>query len=99
MVKGYLGETCAEVIRDIVGAQHPLSFAELFGMVTARGSWSANTIYRQAMKWIINLPPAYLEWPASDPRFLFLRPDGLFEPYEERKHGVFRQGTRIDVVS
>ena len=96
--KGYRGETCPEVLQEIVGAHQPLIFSDLLSMVRRRGTWSDNTIYRQAMKWTINLPPAYLEWPASKRRFLFLRPDGLFELYDEAKHGAFRGGTRIDAL-
>ena len=99
MGKGYHGETCPVVIREIVSAHQPMMFTDLFSMVSRRGTWSANTIYRQAMKWTINLSPAHLEWPARQPRFLFLRPDGLFELYDEEKHGVFRGGTRIDALS
>ena len=99
MGKGYKNETCPEVIHEIVSAQQPLKFTDLFSMVTRRGTWSTNTIYRQSMKWIVNLPPAYLEWPANQPRFLFLRPDGLFELYDEEKHGVFRAGTRLAGLS
>ena len=99
MAKGYHGETCPEVIHEIVAANQPVMFPDLLSMVSERGTWSANTIYRQTMKWTINLPPAYLEWPTSQSRFLFLRPDGLFELYDEEKHGLFRKGTRIDALS
>jgi hypothetical protein len=98
MGKGYHDETCPEVMLEIVRTHQPLKFADLFDMVSRRGTWSPNTICRQAMKWTINLAPAYLEWPASQPRFLFLRPDGLFELYDEQAHGVFHRGTRIDVL-
>jgi hypothetical protein len=98
LVKGYKGESCPEVMREIISAHQPLTFTDLFRMVSERGSWSDNTIYRQTMKWTVNLPPAYLEWPASRPRFLFVRPDGLFELYDGEEHGIFRAGTRVDAL-
>lgn len=99
MSKGYRGETCGEVIYEVVASSQPTQFSAIFEMTEARGTWGDHTIYRQLMKWIVNLPPAYREWPVSRRRFLFLRQDGLFELYSEGKHGVFREGTRIDVIS
>jgi hypothetical protein len=49
------------------------------------------------MQWIVNLPPAYCHWSIKAGKLLFLRPDGRYELYGPRVHGVFDRGTRVDV--
>lgn len=98
MAKGYRGQTCAEAIYDVVASHEPVGFPAIFDAVSGQGPWARHTIYQQLMKWIVNLPPAHYQWPSSRARFLFLRPDGLYELHNEAKHGVFVEGTRIDVV-
>ncbi len=97
MGKGRGGETCAEVIREVVAAREPAFYSDVFEIVNNRGTWATDTIHQQMMQWIVNLPPAYHHWSVKTKRFLFLRPDGLYELYKPSVHGTFDRGTRVDV--
>jgi hypothetical protein len=97
MGKGYNGETCAEAIRQVVAVSEPAWYGDVFEKVRCRGTWADDTIHQQMMQWTVNLPPAYLHWPRSSEKFLFLRSDGLYELYRPRAHGVFDRGRRVDV--
>lgn len=95
MVKGYDGQTCAEAIYEVVAPNQPARFEEVFDSVSRKGAWRPDTIYQHMMLLVVNLPPAYHHWRTAPERFLFLRPDGLYELYDEAKHGVFQDGTRV----
>jgi len=97
MGKGHRGETCAEAIREVVAALEPAAYADVFDSVRRRGTWATDTIHQQMMQWIVNLPPAHYHWEGSSQRFLFLRPDGLYELHRPRVHGIFDRGTRVDL--
>lgn len=96
MRKGYKGETCAQVIREVIASREPAFYPDVFEGVRSRGSWATDTIHQQMMQWIVNLPPAYCHWSVKVKKFLFLRPDGRYELYRPRVHGIFDRGTRVD---
>jgi len=96
MVKGHRGQTCAEAIYEVVESDQPAPFEEILEKVRLEGEWTVDTVCQQAMQFVINMPPAYHHWDHKRDRFLFLRPDGLFELYDESKHGVFDEGTRVE---
>ena len=83
--KGQTGQPCAQALRDSIEPGEVVSFADLFERVKAKGSWSGDTISLHLMSCVVNLPPARRRWPYSKP-FLFLRADGQYELWEERKH-------------
>lgn len=95
MAKGYRGQSCADAIYEVVASHEPAHFEEVFDEVSSLGEWTPDTIHQHMMQLVVNLPPAYRRWPSRPDRFLFLRPDGLYELYDEAKHGVFDEGTRI----
>lgn len=96
MVKGYKGQSCAHAIYEVVASDQPARFEEAFEKVSLLGAWTPDTIHQHMMQLVVNLPPAYRRWPGRRDRFLFLRPDGLYEIYDDTKHGVFEEGTRIE---
>ncbi len=83
--KGYNGESCDEVMREVISADEVISCSELYDRVKSRGEWSDDTIWQHFMARTINLVPARHRWNASK-QFLFLRPDGRYELHDERKH-------------
>jgi hypothetical protein len=97
MGKGHNGETCAEVIREVVGALEPAAYTDIFESVRDRGTWATDTIHQQMMQWMVNLPPVYYHWEGTLRRFLFLRPDGRYELHRLRTHGTFDRGARVDM--
>jgi hypothetical protein len=85
VVKGYKGQSCADGIRSCFAGRETLSASDLFQTVRAQGDWADETIWQHLMSLVVNLPPARKHWPGSQP-FLFLRPDGQYEIYEEGRH-------------
>ena len=85
MPKGHGGQTCAEAIRASFAPGEVVSWSELSRRVKKLGSWRDETIWQHQMSLIVNLPPARRHWANSRP-FLFLRGDGQYEIYDERKH-------------
>ena len=83
--KGQKGESCAQALRDSLEFGEVVSFTDLFDRVKAKGSWSDDTISLHLMACVANLPPARRRWPSTNP-FLFLRPDGRYELWEEINH-------------
>lgn len=96
MAKGYRGQSCGDAIYEVVASEQPTRFDEVFDKVRLLGAWKPDTIYQHLMLLVVNLPPAYHHWPTARERFLFLRPDGLYELYDQAKHGVFDEGTRVE---
>ena len=96
MPKGYRGQTCADAIYEVVVSHQPARFEEVFDKVRLLGAWTPDTIHQHMMQLVVNLPPAYRRWRSVPERFLFLRPDGLYELHDESKHGVFEEGTRVE---
>ena len=85
MTKGRQGQSCAEAVRAcFVGVAGPLSYSQIFAQVKQQGSWKETTIWRHLMSLVVNLVPARYEW--TNDKFLFLRPDGQYEIYDETKH-------------
>jgi len=85
MPKGKEGQTCAEAIRDCFKKfREPLSFSQIFKEVKQQGEWKDTTIWRHLMSTVVNLVPARYEW--ANEKFLFLRPDGRYELYDQQKH-------------
>lgn len=85
MAKGYKGESCAEAVRACFGVGDVLRFSELVERVRKRGSWKPTAIWLHLMALVVNLPPARHHFPRVEP-FLFLRPDGQYEIYDQAKH-------------
>ena len=85
MPKGHTGQTCAEAIKASFAPGEVVSSAELFRRVKKLGSWNDETVWQHQMSLIVNLPPARWHWVNSRP-FLFLRPDGRYEIYDDHKH-------------
>ena len=85
MAKGHNGETCGEVVREILSSSQPLPFSEIHKQIQERGPWKDETIWQHLMSLVVNLPPARYHWKSTKP-FLFLRPDGQYEIYSEAKH-------------
>lgn len=83
--KGHKGESCDEVIREIIAADEVVSCSDLFERVKFRGEWTDDTIWLHFIARTVNCVPARYRWPKRK-RFLFLRPDGQYERYDERKH-------------
>ena len=83
--KGYKGESCDEVIRESIAADEVVSCSTLYQRVKSRGEWSDDTIWLHIIARTVNCVPARYRWPARH-QFLFLRPDGRYEVYDERKH-------------
>jgi hypothetical protein len=85
MAKGYHGETCSDAIRAQFADCDILATSEIVPRVKACGAWTDETIHRHLIAKIVNLPPAHR--PGQKPKpFLFLRPDGRFEMYDDRRH-------------
>lgn len=82
---GYNGESCAEAIREVIGAAKTMRASEFFERVRKRGPWKDETIWQHLMSLVVNLPPARYHWKTSKP-FLFIRPDGQYELYDEAIH-------------
>jgi hypothetical protein len=85
MPKGHSGQTCGEAIRTSIGPNEIVSASSLFDRAKKLGAWRDETIWQHLVSLVVNLPPARQHWPSTDP-FLFLRPDGRYELYDERKH-------------
>jgi hypothetical protein len=85
MAKGYMGQTCAEAIREVFKDADPRKFTEILHEVSSMGSWKQDTILQHLMSTVVNLPPARLRWQYRTP-FLFLRPDGRYELYDPDVH-------------
>ena len=83
--KGQKGESCAQALQNSLQSGEVVNFTDLFERVKAKGSWSDDTISLHLMACVVNLPPARRRWPSTKP-FLFLRPDGRYELWDERKH-------------
>lgn len=96
MPKGYRSQTCADAVYEVVASEQPARFDEVFDKVRRLGAWRPDTICQHMMLLVVNLPPAYRHWCTKRERFLFLRPDGLYELYDDAKHGVFEEGTRVE---
>lgn len=88
MTKGYRGESCSEVIKNCFNdGKQILSYSQIFSVVRRQGDWTDTTICRHLMSTVVNLIPARYEW-ASTGKFLFLRPDGRYELYNESIHPI-----------
>ncbi len=85
MTNGFTGESCVQAIRSSMHLGECLTFAELYRRAKSRGTWTDATIRRQVMQLIVNLPPARLEWPSTQP-FLLLNLDDTFELYDPKHH-------------
>ena len=85
MAKGYNGETCSEAIRSLFTDDAVMKCSQLMTGTSGKGAWKESTICQHLMSLIVNLPPARLHWEGVQP-FLFLRPDGQFELFDESKH-------------
>lgn len=86
MTKGYRGESCSYAIKQCFAhGNQPLSFSQIIPLVKEQGEWKEITIWRFLMATVVNLIPARYEW-ASTEKFLFLRPDGRYELYNESIH-------------
>lgn len=85
MAKGYRGESCVEVVRASFSAEEVLRFSKLVERVRKRGPWKPATIWQHLMALVVNLPPARHHFANVKP-FLFLRPDGQYEIYDQAKH-------------
>lgn len=96
MAKGHRGQSCADAIYEVVATHQPVRFEDVFDKVRLQGAWTPDTIHQHMMQLVVNLPPAYRRWPSRRDRFLFLRPDGLYELYNQARHGVFDEGTRVE---
>ena len=83
--KGKTGESCAQAIWDSLESGEVVNFTDLFERVKAKGSWTDDTISLHLMACVVNLPPARRHWPSTKP-FLFLRPDGQYELWEQKMH-------------
>lgn len=85
MPKGNKGQSCGEAIHDCFSDKSEvLSFSQLMEAVQKQGDWKKTTIWRHMMSTVVNLIPARYEW--TNDKFLFLRPDGRYELYDEKKH-------------
>jgi hypothetical protein len=85
MTKGNQGQSCADAIKAcFVGVTLPLPYSRIFAQVKKQGAWKDTTIWRHLMSTVVNLIPARHEW--TNDKFLFLRPDGQYEIYDEAKH-------------
>ena len=85
MQKRRMDETCAEAVRASFQVGEVLPFSVLFTRTRKRGKWTDATIWQHLMSLVVNLPPARYHWKHTTP-FLFLRPDGQYEIYDERRH-------------
>lgn len=86
MTKGYKGESCSEVIKNCFkDGKQTLSYSQIFSSVRSQGDWTDTTICRHLMSTVVNLIPARFEWVSTE-KFLFLRPDGRYELYNESIH-------------
>lgn len=85
MTKGYRGESCAEAYAASIAPGEVVSFTKLKERVAKLGPWKQETLAQHAMQLVVNLPPARMRWKSARP-FLFLRPDGQYERYDERQH-------------
>lgn len=83
--KGYKGESCDEVIWQIVSAEEVISCSKLFERVKSRGAWSDDTIWLHFIARTANCVPSRYRWPTRK-QILFLRPDGQYERYDAKKH-------------
>lgn len=83
--KGYLGETCAEAIRDSLKPGDLATFTELYRCVKQRGAWKDETIWQHLMCCVVNLPPARMHWKSAEP-FLIIHLDGRYELYDPKRH-------------
>lgn len=83
--KGYQGETCQEVIREVTASGKAMRYSEILGLVKARGNWTDDHIAQEMISYVVNLPPARVHWEKVQP-FLFLNPDGTFEMYKAGTH-------------
>jgi hypothetical protein len=86
VAKGFKGQTCADAIKDCFADQPVLAASSLFQRVQAQGDWAEETIWQHMMCLVVNLPPARHHWPLARQPFLFLRPDGQYEIYEDARH-------------
>ena len=81
----------------------PFSASTLFEKVKTKGSWADGGIWIEIAAMIINLPPNWYWGRApikkESERKLFLRPDGRLERYDEKCHGRFHAGERIDAAA
>ena len=85
MTKGNQGQSCADAIKACFkGGMMTLSYSQIFSDVKRQGLWKETTIWRHLMSTVVNLIPARYEW--TNDKFLFLRPDGQYEIYDESKH-------------
>lgn len=86
MTKGFRGESCSYAIKQsFAHSNQPLSYSQIIPLVKRQGDWKDITIWRYLMATVVNLFPARLEYPHTE-KFLFLRPDGRYELYNESIH-------------
>jgi len=94
-------EAVCEALADL--GQGPFSTNTLFENVKAKGSWADGGIWIEIAAMIINLPPNWYWGRApikkEGERRFFLRPDGKLERYDEKWHGRFHTGERIDATT
>jgi hypothetical protein len=85
MTKGFRGQSCSDAIKSCFSeTEEPLAFSQIMASVKKQGSWKDTTIWRHLMSTVVNLIPARYEW--TNDKFLFLRPDGRYELFNQGKH-------------
>src|SRR5262249_7212850 len=80
----------------------PFSASVLFKKVKTKGGWTDGGIWMEIASMTINLPPNW-HWGRApikkdSERRLLLRPDGRLERYDEKIHGQFDKGERVDAA-
>jgi len=83
--KGYKGESCRDVMREIIDQGEIISCSDFYERIKTRGEWRDDTIWQHLMAMTVNLVPAIHRWPQCKP-FLFLRPDGRYELHDPGRH-------------
>ena len=81
----------------------PFSAGTLFEKMKTKGQWTDGGLWMEIAAMIVNLPPNW-HWGRAPikkegERRLFLRPDGRLERYDEKCHGRFHKGERIDAAA
>jgi len=82
--KGHRGESCREVMTEIIGKREIISCSDFYERIKARGNWRDDTIWQHLMAMTVNLVPATHRWPQCKP-FLFQRPDGRYERHDPER--------------
>ncbi len=85
-----------QIMRDIMENLRTATAEQIFDEMRRRGAVIADdTIWQYMMSLVVNLPPAWKHWPQLTDRFLFLREDGVYELYDEARHGRYDNGRLV----